>query len=149
MKKPDYSKVDAMNTEEKIAAINAAYQEIHKQSRPTETLCWMCGKCTGRCSWSQEFKPVEGWDAILNKIEGEDSYFVNSCPEFALDFTHYGRKKAAIELTRQDMYPVFAWWQRVVYNHECVWGLKELYASLNRFVEDFNAHNPDLPLKLV
>lgn len=61
------------------------------------TLCWKCANAvpnregTRGCSWSKEFKPVEGWDAektVLftgywnSKRFGTDSYIVKSCPEF-------------------------------------------------------------------
>lgn len=56
-----------------------------------ESLCWGCNKCTGFCSWSQDFTPVKGWDAIPTKIQTEepgvyiDSYFIKKCPEFEPD----------------------------------------------------------------
>lgn len=57
------------------------------------TLCWFCDKatCSG-CSWSKEFKPVEGWDAeptLVTQWSGKgkprqtSSYMVYSCPDFA------------------------------------------------------------------
>lgn len=57
------------------------------------TLCWTCGKACGRCSWSKNFTPVEGWKAIPTKIhqrtwEGKtystDSFDVYECPEYEL-----------------------------------------------------------------
>lgn len=55
------------------------------------TLCWDCAKNCGDCSWSHDFTPVEGWEAIPTKLqayghaEGEiDSYKVIKCPEFEL-----------------------------------------------------------------
>lgn len=58
-----------------------------------ETLCWDCAKNGGLCSWSKNFTPVEGWEAIPTKIQargayngyGEiDSYKVINCPKFEL-----------------------------------------------------------------
>ena len=59
------------------------------------TLCWDCDKACGRCSWSKNFKPVEGWQAVPTKIfqyttgQGRkriayytDSFDVYECPEF-------------------------------------------------------------------
>jgi hypothetical protein len=60
---------------------------------PRETLCWECAKNGGLCSWSENFTPVEGWEAVPTKIQaighanGEeyiDSFRVISCPEFEL-----------------------------------------------------------------
>ena len=62
------------------------------------TLCWRCewaaGK-QGKCSWACEFKPVEGWEAIPDKMliasatqtpDGKpkytDTYHVKWCPLF-------------------------------------------------------------------
>lgn len=64
------------------------------------TLCWDCKnavpaadrKCG--CSWSQWFRPVEGWEAIrkdVRVISGgtkerlSESYIVKKCPQFAKD----------------------------------------------------------------
>lgn len=56
-----------------------------------QTLCWICAKAGGNCSWSKNFTPVEGWNAKPTKIrcrEQEtgylDSYNVKECPEFKL-----------------------------------------------------------------
>lgn len=70
-------------------------------SKEQETLCWCCEKTLGCCSWSNDFTPVEGWDAtptVLNcgthrlssgeeKTNTIDSYCVHDCPEFEL--MHY------------------------------------------------------------
>lgn len=57
-----------------------------------DTLCWDCEKQCGKCSWSKEFKPVNGWKAIPTKIMGGvgkyerciESFLVIECPEFEL-----------------------------------------------------------------
>lgn len=59
---------------------------------PTDTgrrqLCWDCAKACGKCSWSQSFKPVEGWDAEPTviftqcRINVIPSYYIRGCPEF-------------------------------------------------------------------
>lgn len=64
-----------------------------KRKNVKTTLCWECAKNGGLCSWSKNFTPVEGWEAIPTKIQargaynehGEiDSFKVISCPEFEL-----------------------------------------------------------------
>lgn len=54
-----------------------------------ETLCWICKKAIGGCSWARELKPVKGWEAEETKIQEEGytqrSYHVKSCPEFQPD----------------------------------------------------------------
>lgn len=56
------------------------------------TICWNCKNACGGCSWSKEFKPVEGWDATYSPVmyargydykrEFKESYVVHECPEF-------------------------------------------------------------------
>ena len=63
-----------------------------------QTLCWECAKATGRCSWSDEFIPVEGWNAKPTKKRvyggGEfESYLVIECPEFERDAYNNGLKR--------------------------------------------------------
>lgn len=54
-------------------------------------ICWRCQNSTGRCSWSRELKPVEGWVAeptIVRNKEGKvlySSYKIIFCPEFLQD----------------------------------------------------------------
>lgn len=52
-----------------------------------ESLCWKCNKTCGGCSWTRNFKPVDGWVATKRIFRYKDgkvikSYCVNSCPEF-------------------------------------------------------------------
>ena len=53
-----------------------------------KTLCWICNNACGRCSWSKDYKPVEGWKAKPTKIRfqdiEDDSFCVIECPEFEL-----------------------------------------------------------------
>lgn len=59
-------------------------------SKKHETLCWGCEKAGGKCSWSKDFTPVEGWKAEPTKIKSDnhskdrfcDSFDVYECPEF-------------------------------------------------------------------
>ena len=57
----------------------------------SNTLCWRCKNAVPSqncgCSWSKEFKPVEGWTAErknLNISHGKaiESYAVIKCPKF-------------------------------------------------------------------
>ena len=55
-------------------------------------ICWMCQNSTGKCSWSRELKPVEGWEAeptIIRNKDGDiyDSYKITYCPQFINDCT--------------------------------------------------------------
>lgn len=58
-----------------------------------ETLCWHCQKAAGRCSWSKNFTPIEGWTAEPTRVKVNkssryvtelDSFDVYECPEFEL-----------------------------------------------------------------
>ena len=48
--------------------------------------CWTCKNAFGGCSWSREFKPVDGWKAkkTFHLMNGEfaESYYIKSCPEY-------------------------------------------------------------------
>ena len=47
-----------------------------------DTLCLHCtNACNRGCSWSDDFTPVDGWEAEYN--EKLDSYYVISCPKFS------------------------------------------------------------------
>jgi hypothetical protein len=53
------------------------------------TLCWTCKKCYGQCSWSANFIPVEGWQALPTTLNNntyvDTSYLVIKCPEYVDD----------------------------------------------------------------
>lgn len=49
------------------------------------TLCWDCANYAYGCSWSEELKPVKGWDAIPTKNQYFSSYIVLACPKFDRD----------------------------------------------------------------
>lgn len=64
----------------------------------TSTICWMCVNATGRCSWSEDLIPVEGWIAEPTKIkitdnQTLDSFKVLACPLFVQDSTDNGQKR--------------------------------------------------------
>jgi len=59
------------------------------------TLCWDCGNACGGCSWSQELKPVKGWNA---KKSG-DSFTVKQCPKFVRNAWNGGQYRSTIEGT--------------------------------------------------
>lgn len=50
-----------------------------------EQLCWTCQNATGGCSWSKNFAPIEGWDAVSTTVDGEDTYFIKNCPQYEQD----------------------------------------------------------------
>lgn len=54
-----------------------------------KALCWDCANATGGCSWSQEFIPVEGWEAQ----ENEQGIRVTRCPKFVRDAKCGGEKR--------------------------------------------------------
>lgn len=62
-----------------------------------QTLCWICENACGKCSWSKDFTPVDGWKAKPTEIASYttskkgirrkvsySSYHVTECPEFKL-----------------------------------------------------------------
>jgi len=59
------------------------YEKLrNKLTGSAESLCAFCGNaCNNGCSWSEDFVPVEGWEAVINK----NGYFVESCPEYCSD----------------------------------------------------------------
>ena len=54
------------------------------------TLCWDCANYAYGCSWSEELKPVKGWDAIPTKNQYFSSYIVRACPKFDRDAQQHG-----------------------------------------------------------
>lgn len=67
----------------------------HKDFDRTMTLCWSCQNAVPDfkrgcgCSWSNYFKPVEGWKAIETEISVQNakrrSYIVIECPMYKKD----------------------------------------------------------------
>ena len=62
-------------------------KKLINNDRGNETLCWTCSKCTGGCSWSEDFIPVKGWKATARYVDEMDdappwSYRVEECPEY-------------------------------------------------------------------
>jgi len=53
------------------------------------TICWKCIKAYGGCKWSDNLKPVKGW----NVKKTSTSYIVLSCPEFKPDLRFYSYKR--------------------------------------------------------
>ena len=77
----------------------AKEKDRYKKSNKNEQLCCSCKNFCFGCSWSEEFKPVEGWKAIPTKIrhssrkklkDGTEevivtydrSYRILSCPKY-------------------------------------------------------------------
>lgn len=53
------------------------------------SICWDCKNALLGCSWSCDFVPVEGWEAVKSEIinsagknKATQTYRVVSCPEF-------------------------------------------------------------------
>lgn len=42
----------------------------------------LCNVCVYYCRWVMASKPVEGWSAKRNDVNGTESYFVSKCPKF-------------------------------------------------------------------
>lgn len=70
--------------------------ESEKEEVDSGSLCWKCQKYYKQCSWTAQWKPVEGWVATRNDIRipqdnkgqkkrYEESYMVHACPEFVPD----------------------------------------------------------------
>ena len=61
---------------------NAAKERRQEREQP----CCSCKKACGGCSWSKNFQPVVGWDAVptvVEDIEGDmHSYKISRCPEY-------------------------------------------------------------------
>ena len=60
------------------------------------TLCWECKNATCGCSWSREFRPVEGWVATKIKASSThpyETYSVIECPNFVRDSYNEGLKR--------------------------------------------------------
>lgn len=65
--------------------------EFEKRNYKPLTLCELCTKACGFCTWSERGvqKPVEGWKAIRRDLLGVgESYLVLECPEFDLEERH-------------------------------------------------------------
>lgn len=75
------------------------------------TLCEVCTKACGGCSWSKKNvqQPVEGWDAIRHDLQQPkkfyaESYIVLHCPEFELEkHNEWAYKKFDPEKVRQQV----------------------------------------------
>lgn len=57
-----------------------------KKSKKSQ-LCETCQNACGGCSWSDRFKPVEGWEAfptIIKQGDGREtsSYKIINCPSY-------------------------------------------------------------------
>jgi len=68
----------------------------------SNTLCWMCSRAIGKCSWSAYFRPVKGWVAKEVIKTNTTSYIVEECPLFQRDATEYGLRRLSSE--KEDTY---------------------------------------------
>ena len=69
----------------------------------TNTLCWNCKNAIFGCSWSREFIPVPGWEAVETSLrlhkKPEDectSYIVLKCPEFQPEKPRANRRRKGV-----------------------------------------------------
>lgn len=56
----------------KRCRLNAANYRCPKRLKPKRKygqICWYCKKACGKCSWSRELKPVEGWEPEVVLLE--------------------------------------------------------------------------------
>ena len=65
--------------------------EATKNTHAHRQICFTCAKAVCGCSWSKNFAPIEGWDAVPTKIVNwtdkertvtTDSYAIRGCPEY-------------------------------------------------------------------
>ena len=60
----------------------------------SQTLCWDCINAVPNgehgCEWSRSFKPVEGWNAVVDKFHENAGVTVLSCPKFERDSVMHG-----------------------------------------------------------
>ena len=64
---------------------------LDKQNKSCPTLCWNCANAIGKCPWSAEFKPVNGWKIIETVKEScGKSCIVLECPMFKRDAAYNG-----------------------------------------------------------
>ena len=57
--------------------------ETDNKQKKTRSICPECNTDSTKCPWKRNFQPVENWDAVYSKIEGNDSYIVKKCPLFS------------------------------------------------------------------
>lgn len=69
-----------------------------------QTLCWRCANACGGCSWSADFVPVDGWNAISTVIHADHgrgfeedvpSFIVTACPQFKDDSEQFKIKNTS------------------------------------------------------
>ena len=58
-------------------------------------LCWDCANATGGCSWSDNLRPVKGWEAKRTHKKEFDSWLVINCPKFERDAYDFGLYRTA------------------------------------------------------
>ena len=63
-----------------------------EETNEGSTLCWTCQRATGFCSWSHDFRPVQGWVATPTIIYTRygttpeiESFEVIECPLYIKD----------------------------------------------------------------
>lgn len=73
-----------------------------------ESICWVCANAvpskvrgTG-CSWSKEFRFVEGCEYVHKRANGCDLYIITECPEFKLEIASKWGSDGGQELVNID-----------------------------------------------
>lgn len=51
-----------------------------------DQLCFSCLNSDGKCSWSKNFTPIEGWNAEPKVVRGGiETFRIYSCPKYIFD----------------------------------------------------------------
>ena len=58
---------------------------------PSKTICWNCKKSCGKCSWSESFTPVAGWEVAegYNSDQRTKTQDVISCPLYEQEYKYF------------------------------------------------------------
>lgn len=75
-----------------MANPNGSPQNLMYQPK-RHALCWDCANACGGCNWSNELKPVDGWEIEYGGVGRRQGAYVVSCPEFIRDARSFGLKR--------------------------------------------------------
>lgn len=58
---------------------------------PSKTICWNCKKSCGKCSWSESFTPVAGWEVAegYNSDQRTKTQDIISCPLYEQEYKYF------------------------------------------------------------
>ena len=108
------------------------------------TLCWSCGRACGGCSWSREFKPVKGWEAVPTRIHDEvDSYHVIHCPKYLPEYAEVRDTSNWVDDAGVRL------WKAVLHRarEDYIAGKDHVRVEVTRFVRNSFKHNPEKVLE--